>query len=558
MKINISRKTLTADLGAAVTTAIVAIPDAIASALLAGFNPIHGFHALMTGTPVGSLFTSSQYMNIGLTAAMMMAVADGLMGIGSGETTTALVTLTLLIGLFMLALGLLKLGTFTRFISNAVMVGFLTGVATVLILGQLGDLTGYQSQYSNKFVQAGDLLLHITQVDVPTTLIGIGTILLILLLGRTRLKNYSLAVAVLVSSVVVILLHLDSVAVVGDTNEISATLPTPGLPDLSLVGKLLLPAFSIGILGLIQSAGISQNFPNSDGEYPDPSGDFTGQGVANIVSSFFKGLPLGGALGTTSIMIAAGAKSRLANVFMGLLVGVFVLLFGNQVENVAIPAVAAVLIVAGFGTFNFEAMRDIRDVSRSSLIVMATTFVATLFLPIQEAILVGFILSIFVYVYTSATDIQLMELKPKEDGTLERHPAPTKLADNSLTVLYGVGNFFFAGARTLEEMLPDAKNAHRAVVILRLQGHSKIHSTFILVLERYAQKLIANGGKLFLCGVNNTILEQLKSTETTDTIPEEDIFMSSDKLGASTRAAYQAAKAWLEKSEEESKLKGGG
>jgi len=546
VKIKINSKTLIADLGAAVTTAIVAIPDAIASALLAGFNPIHGFHALMTGTPVGSLFTSSSYMNIGLTAAMMMAVADGLTGIDSGSMTTALVTLTLLIGLFMLALGLLKLGTFTRFISNAVMVGFLTGVATVLILGQLGDLTGFRSEYSNKLMQAGDLLLHLPQVDLPSTLIGLGTIGLILLLSRTRLKNYSLAIAVLASSIVVIYLNMNTVTLVGDSNEITASLPTPALPDLSLVRKLLLPAISIGILGLIQAAGISQTIPNPDGEYPDPSGDFTGQGVANIVSGLFKGLPLGGALGTTSIMITAGAKSRLANVFMGLLVGAFVLLFANQVENVAIPAVAAVLIVAGFGTFNFEAMRDIRDVSRSSLIVMVTTFVATLFLAIQEAILVGFILSIFEFVYTSAKDIQLMELTLADDGTLERHPAPSKLVDDSITVLYGVGNFFFAGARTLEEMLPDATGAKRAVVILRLQGHSEIRSTFILVLERYARKLRENGGKLILCGVNEKIKRQLLKTETTDVIPLEDIYLSGDKLGASTRAAYRAAKAWLE------------
>ena len=320
----------------------------------------------------------------------------------------------------------------------------------------------------------------------------------------------------------------------------------------------MLPAVSIGILGLIQAAGISQTIPNPDGEYPDPSGDFTGQGVANLVSGLFKGLPLGGALGTTSIMITAGAKSRMANVFMGLLVGAFVLLFANQVENVAIPAVAAVLIVAGFGTFNFEAMRDIRDVSRSSLIVMSTTFVATLFLPIQEAILVGFILSIFEYVYTSATDIQLLELKLTEDGSLERHPAPSILTDDSITVLYGVGNFFFAGARTLEEMLPDAKGAHQAVVILRVQGHSEIRSTFILVLERYAKKLRANGGKLILCGVNDKIKAQLINTETTETIPEEDIFLSGNKLGASTRAAYKAAKAWLEEKDDVSVIEKGG
>jgi len=550
MNLSFDRKNLASDLGAAVTMAIVAIPDAIASALLAGVNPTFGFNALMVGTPIGSLFTSSQFMNIGLTAAMMMAVADGLAGVDSSSIVTALVTLTVLIGAFQLLLGWFKLGVFTRFISNAVMIGFLTGVATVLILGQLGDLTGYQSEYSNKVMQAIDLLLHPTRIDLATTVTGIGTIALILVLARTRLRNYSLAIAVLLSSVAVIFLGLDNVALVGDTNEIVGAIPLPALPDLSMVRSLLLPAFAIGLLGLIQAAGISQTIPNPDGEYPDPSGDFTGQGVANLVSGFFQGLPLGGSLGGTGIVISGGAKSRWANVFMGLLVGVFVLLFANQVENVAIPAVAAVLIVAGFGTFNFEAIKDIRDVSRSSMVVMGATFLATLVLPIQEAILVGIVLSILDFVYTSSQDVQVVELVATDDGDFETHPAPEKLADNSLTVLYSWGTLFFAGARTLEALLPQAKEAQRAVVILRMHGRTQIRSTFIIVLERYAQKLQANGGKLILSGVSEKVKEQLDKTETTETIPDNDIFMATNKLGESTKAAIEAANLWLTKTAE--------
>jgi len=532
--------------------AIVSIPDAIASAFLAGVNPIHGFNALIVGTPVGSLFASSHFMNISLTAAMMMATADGLARVASGSVVTALATLTVLVGLIQLILGLLKLGVFTRFISNSVMVGFLTGIATSLILGQLGDLTGYHSGYGNKVVQALDLILHPSRVDLPSLVIGLGTIALILLLARTRLRNFSLALAVLLASVAVLVFNLDSVALVGDENEILGAIPLPALPDLGMVRALLLPAFSIGLIGLIQAAGISQTIPNPDGEYPDPSGDFTGQGLGNIASGFFQGLPLGGSLGGTGVVLSAGAKSRWANVFSGLLVGVFVLLFANQVEKVAIPAVAAVLIVAGYETFRFEAIKDVRDVRRSSLIVMGVTYAATLALPIQEAILVGIVLSILDFVYTASQDIQLVELQHTEDGEWISNPPPAKLADNSLTVLYCWGSLFFAGVRKMEALLPQAKDSQRAVVILRLQGVSQIGSTFILVLERYAQRLQANGGKLILSGVNENVKAQLHRTETTDTIPEADIFMSGKVLGTSTKAAMQAAKAWVE--EEASKV----
>jgi SulP family sulfate permease len=534
------------DIGASITMALVAVPDAIASAILAGVNPIHGFNALIVGTPVGSLFTSSQFMNIGSTVAMMLAVGGALTAFQGDDRLTAMITLTVLIGLFQLLLGVLKLGVFTRFISNAVMIGFFTGVATVLILGQLGDLTGYSSDYGNKVMQAVDLLLHPGGVDGPTLLTGLATIAIIFLLARTRLRNYGLAIAMLVTSLAVLLLNLTSVSLVGDSYEIAGAIPTLGMPSLSMVGALLMPAVAVGLLGLIQAAGISQNVPNPDGKYPDPSGDFVGQGIANLGAGFFKGLPVGGSLGGTSITLSAGARSRWANVFMGLFVAVFVLFFGDQVERVATPAIAAVLIVAGFQTFKFEVLEDIWDVSMSSRVVMLVTFLATLVLDIQQAIFLGVFLSILDFVYTSAQDVEVVELVPKEAAVLEQQPVPSTLTDNSVTVVGAWGTLFFASVRTLEELLPDPSTARRAVVILRLRGRSQIGSTFLLVLERYAAQLRAGGGKLMLSGASPRVMEQLAKTEFFDTIPEQDVYPATDTLGESTLAAIAAAEKWLE------------
>ncbi|HEY54414.1 MAG TPA: SulP family inorganic anion transporter [Caldilineae bacterium] len=545
-RLDFNRKNLPADIGASITMALVAVPDAIASAILAGVNPMYGFNALIMGTPIGSLFTSSQFMNIGSTAAMMLAVGSVMAGFSGDNILTALITLTVLIGIFQLLLGVFKLGVFTRFISNAVMIGFFTGVAAVLILGQLGDLTGYSSEYSNKVMQAVDLLLHPGSIDIPTLVAGLATIGIIILLGRTKLRNYSLALALLLASVAVLVLNLDSVALVGDSYKITGAIPMPALPSLSMVGTLIMPAIAVGLLGLIQAAGISQNVPNPDGEYPDPSGDFVGQGIANVASGFFKGLPLGGSLGGTSIMLSAGAKSRWANVFMGLFVATFVIFFGDQVENVAVPAIAAVLIVAGFSTFKFEAIRDIWDVSRSSRMVMLVTFIATLTVQIQEAVFIGVVLSILDFMYTSAQDVQIVELVEKGDGVFVERPCPTELADNSATVLSAWGAMFFASARTMEDLLPKADQAKRAVVILRLHGRTQIGSTFIQIVERYAGRLQANGGKLMLSGVGENVWKQLERTETFETIPEEDIFPATDTLGRSTLDATAAAEAWLE------------
>jgi SulP family sulfate permease len=506
---------------------------------------------LIVGTPIGSLFTSSQFMNIGSTAAMMLAVGGVMANFSAENTLSALVTLTVLIGLFQLLLGVFKLGVFTRFISNAVMIGFFTGVATVMILGQLGDLTGYDSAYSNKVAQAVDLLLNLDQVDWPSLLTGLATIGVIILFNRTRLRNYSLAIALLLASIAVMILGLESVELVGDSFEITSSFPTPTLPDLSMVNGLIMPAIAIALLGLIQAAGISQTIPNPDGQFPDPSGDFRGQGIANIASGLFKGLPLGGSLGGTSIMLSAGAKSRWANVFMGLFVAIFVFFFADQVEKVAMPAIAAVLIVAGIGVYNFEEIRDIWDVSLSSRLVMLVTFLSTLILDIQEAVFLGIVLSILDYVYISSQEVQVVELVEKSEGVFEERPCPEKLSDNSITILYAWGALFFASARTIEDLLPDVSEAERAVVIFRMHGRARIGSTSIQVIERYAGRLQANGGKLMLSGVSQNVWDQLDRTETFETIPESDVFMADETLGNATRQASVEASEWLAREPEQ-------
>jgi SulP family sulfate permease len=194
---------------------------------------------------------------------------------------------------------------------------------------------------------------------------GLVTIGLILLFNRTRLKNFSVALGMILASIAVVLLGLTSVELVGDTNQISGSIPTPVLPDLSLITELALSAVALGLLGLIQASGVSQGIPNPDGEYADASKDFSGQGIANLVSGTFQGLPLGGSLGGTGIVISTGAKSRWANVFLGIFVGIFVLLFADLVELVAMPAVAAVLIVVGIEIINTEKVLDVWDVARS-------------------------------------------------------------------------------------------------------------------------------------------------------------------------------------------------
>ncbi len=546
------RKQLVPDLVAGLTTAIADIPDAMASAVLAGANPVYGLYAIMVGKPIGGLLTSSQFMTLAATSAIALTAGSALAGYSASEYAAALFTLTLLVGLFQVGAGLLKLGRLMRFVSNAVMIGFLTGVSVLVVLSQLGDLTGYSSEYSNKVLKSVDLLLHPGQVQAQTLAVGLLTVILILVFDRTRLRNFSMLLGMVIASAAVVVLGWATVEQVGDVAKIPGGLPRPTLPELSLVPELIAPAISIAIIGMVQGAGVSKAYPNPDGNYPDISRDFTGQGAANAAAGLFHGMPIGGSVASTALNVSAGARSRWANVFAGLVIVVVVLLFSRAVSLVAMPAMAALLIVAGIQSIKKEEVLDVWDIGWGPRLVMLVTFALTLTLPVQYAVLAGVVLSVLVYLVSSAQDVRLMEIIPNQDGTYRELAPPAELPSNAVTILHAYGSLFYAAAYKLEDLLPSAQGAERPVVILRLRRSDRIASTLINVLEHYEGQLKASGGKLMLAGVSPRVKEQLDVTETTrDVLGDEDIFPATENIGEATKLALEAAQAWLEREADE-------
>jgi SulP family sulfate permease len=535
------------DLIAGLTAGIANIPDAMASAVLAGTNPVYGLYGLMTGTPVGALLTSSHFMAVAVTSAMALIVGSTLAGFSGYKHTTALFTLTLLVGVFAILAGLLRLGRLMRYVANSVLVGFLSGVSVLIVLSQLGDFTGYASEYSNKVVKAIDLFLHLTEIDLQTFAIGILAVFIILVLNRTRLRNFSMLFSMVLASGAVLLLGWESVTTVGDIAEIPSSLPRPQLPDLSLVTALLLPALSLTLIALVQGAGVSKSYANPDGRYPDVSRDFLGTGAANVAASFFQGMPLGGSVGTSALNVSAGARTRWANFISGLVIVVVVLLFSQAVSFAAMPAMAALLIVAGIQSINIEKVRHVWDVGVGPRSVMVVTFVATLIVPVQWAVFIGVILSGIVYFLSAADDVKVIELILTESGQFRIQDAPDQLSSRTATMIQIQGNLFYAADDKIETMLPSARQAEYPVVILGLRGHNEIDSTFIILMERYNEQLEASGGKLILAGVSEHTRKQLDKTETTDELlGEEDVFEATEILGESFQLAYQAAQDWLE------------
>jgi len=543
--LKINRATITRDLLAGLIAAIGAIPDGMASATLAGVNPVYGLYNLMVGTPVGALFTSSVYMAVINTSAMALVVLETLADFSGNDQLKALVTLTVLVGLFQLILALLKLGYLTRFVSNSVMLGFLTGIGIVIILSQLSDFTGYAAQGDNKVSQTLDLLRHLGEIDLNTLFIGLLTIAIIVILDHTRLSALSMLVALIVGALLVNLLNWESVALVGDGASIPSSFPRPVLPQLTLVPKLLIPAIAIGIIGLVQASGVSQAYPNPDGKIPDPDGDFRGQGLANMVAGFFQGLPMGGSLSGTALVVGAGARSRWANIFTGLFVVLGVLLFAGLIEMLPMACLAGILIYAGIQTIKPGEIRQVWNTNNISRFVMSLTLTATLLLPVQQAIILGVAIQIIITIYQAAERMTIVELVPTSDGDFKEQPAPAHLSSHQIALLRPYGSLFFAAARDFEEEAPTADDSTHAAVIIILRGRQNLGSTAIEVFERYAETLQQNEGRLFLADVSEPVRDQLQRTGALAVIGEENVIPANEYLIASTQAAYDVAAKWL-------------
>jgi sulfate permease, SulP family len=530
---------------AGVTLGLVSVPDGLAMGLLAGLNPVAGLYGYLVGTVAGAFATSSVLMSVQATGAMAVLIADVPELRAAEDPTRALATLGVLTGAVMLVLGVLRLGSLVRFVPNAVLTGFVNAVAVNIVLGQLPSLTGYDSSRGNRLTRAIDTLLSPFSLHWPTVLIGVATIVLIVALERTRLRSLGLLVAVAITSALADRVGLfEAVLQLRDIADIPGSLPRPVLPALGLVPTLLLPAISLAFVGLVQGAAISQTVPNPDGTFPDTSGDFRGQGVANLASGLLRGMPVGGSMSATAILTAAGARSRLANATAGVVIALAILLLSDLVALVAMPALAGLLIVVGYRTFNVERVLQVWQTGPTQATVMATTFVLTLIVPLQYAVLVGVGLSVILYVVGQSNRVRVVRLtvpEPRMYPTESEPPSTVRAGETVVLAVYG--SLFFASAPLFEQQLPDIDpHAAGGAVVLVLRGHDDLGSTFLQVIGRYQDKLRAAGGHLLLAGVEDRALTQLENTGMLERLGPDNVFPATPIVGDALQEAAARAK----------------
>nr|WP_246580945.1 SulP family inorganic anion transporter [Deinococcus aestuarii] len=531
---------------AGLINAVVSVPDGLASAALAGVNPVYGLYTSIAAPVAGSALVSAQLMQISTTTASALAAGQAIAGYPAAQRDGALFLLVLLVGIFLAIFGILRLGRLVRFVSHAVMTGFLTGVAAVLVLDQLAPLVGYSPRGANEIVQFVDLLRNPSQFNVPTIVTGVVALALVFGLARTRLATLASLVALVVPTLLVALLGWGAVEQVADVSPIPRGLPTLTLPDLSLLSPaLLLAAFSLAVVIAVQGAGVSQSVENPDGRPVNPSRDMIAQGVANAASGLLSGIPAGGSVGQTALNVSVGARTRWAGIFGGVWMLAIVLLFPSLVGRVPMAVLAALMIQAGASAINTREVRSIWKTGGAARWSILATFAATLVLSVPVAVAVGVGLTVILFLSSSASDVIVRERVTLPDGRVAEVVPPKTLPSEQVTVLDVYGSLFFAGARTLREALPSPQGSTRPAVVLRLRGRTRVGATLIEVLDDYADDLAEVGGRLYLSGVDGDVGEQLREAGKLDLDRSVHVVPAGDVIGASTDQAVTSARGWL-------------
>ena len=534
------------DILAGLVNAVVSVPDGLACAALAGVNPVYGLYTSIAAPIGGSLLMNAQLMQIATTSASALVAGQAIASYPAEQRDGALFLLVALVGVILTIFGLLKLGRLVRFVSHAVMTGFLIGVAVVLILDQLAPFVGVHPRGANEVVQFVDLLTHISEFSRPTIITGLFALGILVGLARTRFAALSSLVALVAPSLIVALVGWEAVERVAQVSPIPRGLPLPVLPDLTLfTPELLLSAFALSIVIAVQGAGVSQSVKNPDGSPVNTSRDLVAQGAANVASGLVSGIPAGASVGQTALNVSVGARSRWAGVLHGVWMLIIVLLVPGLVGQVPHTVLAALMIMAGISAINFREARSIWNTGGAARLSISVTFLATLVLSVPLAVAAGVLLTVVLYLKSSASDVRVRELIRLDDGRIAESKPPARLPSNKVTVLDVDGSLFFAGARTLADAMPSPDGATRPVVILRLRGYTRVGATLVEVLDDYADALAEVGGRLYLSGVDNEVGKQLRRTGKLDldravhVVPAEDIF------GASTQQAVAHASAWL-------------
>ncbi len=500
------RGDLVPDLVAGLTVAMVAVPQAIAYALIADLPPHTGLYTAIVGAIVGALWGSSHHLQTGPTNASSLLILSALLAVaapGTPEYLMAAATIAILAGIMKLVAGLARLGLLINFVSDSVVIGFTSGAGLLIVVNQLRHLLGLNVPSTSALDQTlRNIITHLPQTHLPSLLVGAGTLIAVMVLKRLDRRIPNALVALTLASLVVALSGLGGqVKIVGALPRGLPPLSLPPLTDLRLIGELSTTALAVAAFGLIETTSVARGIAAVTRQRLDNNQEFIGQGLASIACGLFSGYPPSGSLARSALNFRAGARTGLANVFCGLFVLLALLLLAPLAAHIPLSALAGLVIFAAVGLIDRREMARIWQSGGGDRIIMAVTLLATLFLPLQFAVLTGILMSLAYYVLQTSTP-RVRTVLPDDRFEHLTH-RPDKPPCPQLGIIEILGDLYFGAVHHVEEYIERhlADNPSQRFLLLRMQSVEQIDISGIHALENILRVCRERGGDLFLTRV---------------------------------------------------------
>ena len=506
---NYNRKTFMADLMAGVIVGIVALPLAIAFGIASGVSPEKGIITAIVAGFIVSVFGGSRVQIGGPTGAFIIIIY----GINQQYGMQGLTIATIMAGVFLVLFGVLRLGTIIKYIPYPIVVGFTSGIAVTIFTTQVKDLFGLtMAEVPSDFVEKWIAYAHdFTTLDGWTTLIGIVSVVVIAVTPRFSKKIPGSLVAIILMTIVALLLKhyagVTSIETIGDRFSINSALPEAQMPALSweTVKGLVPPALTIAILGAIESLLSATVADGVIGHRHDSNTELVGQGIANLVSPLFGGIPATGAIARTMTNINNGGRTPVAGIVHAVVLLLIFLFLMPLAQYIPMACLAGVLVVVSYGMCGWRSFAMLMKNPKSDVTVLLITFFLTILFDLTVAIEVGLVIACLLFMRRMAetTDVKVImdEIDPEDDTDV-------KLENNEhLTIPKGVevyeinGPYFFGAGNRFEEVMASFGSRPK-VRVIRMRKVPFVDSTGIHNLTNLCLMSQKEGIQIVLSGVN--------------------------------------------------------
>lgn len=539
-----------ADVVAGLTVASVAVPQAIAYAILAGVPPEHGLYTAIVMTAVGAFFDSSRQLINGPTNVISIAVFSTLAtSTAIGDPVTGAIALGLLIGTIQLAITLLRLGDLTRYISHSVVVGFTAGASVLLLIEQTKNLLGKKGMghpEDHLLVRFYESMVHGGPVHGPTLAVALATIAALLALRwlKRRLGTPLLPEMLLVvigSVVAVKLLGLEAmgVKIVG---EIPARLPTPHVPHVTveMLRELAPSALAIATLGLLEALAMAKSISAQTRQKLDLNQQCLSEGMANLAGALFQGIPGSGSLTRSAINQAAGGVSQWSGIVSAVAVAGIVMVFAPYAAFIPKSALAGLLVVTAARMIDPTALLYHVRASRFDAGIVVITALAAIVVSVEFCVLIGVFFS-FLLAVPRAGRILVTEFVLTDEGVIHERMADEAVCDRIL--LFGLeGELFFGAAADLElqlERIEERMTPSVRVLVLRVKRARNPDAVCLHLIDHFVQRIQGRGTRVLLCGVRDDLYEAMIRTGVH--LAESEIFREQQVRNTSTLMAVRHA-----------------